>query len=345
VLLAIWLLVTAVIYAFLPGKDDPIQRIGNFGAAQVFVGWAFILGAILSIIGIRGELKAKSFNKADWALADAIADSLERLWRTPAEAAYEKKDVLQSVTGAKLIEIERHFDQQTEGAIVGTMSHKLSMFGAAFSQSYGSASHNHAMRSSSFSGSSLTGFAASIKGLSQVDLGMSSTTRDNLMGDALFSVFEAPGPAGERDTYRVISMSQPGVQGWINDLVAHAAQQFGGPQTHSGTTVNVWAGNLMMQFQPQDISYVTDRLKAISTRPYEDREPVEIVGTPAGRNAMVASRVRIGQGEQLNLMPTAFPALLGTAIADAVTKGERTLSPSSQRPAIGPSANAPAQAG
>src|SRR5690606_21877557 len=126
----------------------------------------------------------------------------------------------------------------------------------------------------STSSSSVGMFTGAIRGLSQVDLAVSSTTRNNLMGDALFSVFEAPGPAGDRDTYRVISMSQPGVISWLQELVAFAANQVGGPRTHAGGTVLSWTQQLVQRFAPGDISYVTDRLKALQARGDDEREPV-----------------------------------------------------------------------
>lgn len=331
VMLVIWAIVTVLVVAIRP--DDTYRWIGQVLASQFFVGILFILGVIFLIIGVRGQLKANEFNRADWAMADALAAELEQLWRTPATAAYEQPEDLATVPNARLVEIERHFDQQTEGAIIGTMSHKLKMFGRTFNGTYGRARHNAGGRSS-FSSVSLGGFRGSINGLSEVDLGLSSTTRDNLMGDALFSVFEAPGPAGARDTYRVISMSQPGVGSWVTDLVQQVSGQLGGRQTHSGTTVATWAGNLRAQFLPGDISYVTDRLKAISARPSEEREPVTIAGTEAGRNAVLASRIQIAGGEELRLMPSAFPGLLGTAIAHGIAGGERTLNPGASRPEL-----------
>lgn len=328
ILLAIWAGVTLVMYSFL--SLDPSQSSASrFGTSQLLAGW-FLAGAVLTaIFWILGERKARKFNKADWALADGLAGALDRLWHTPSTEAYEQRQALQVIPNARLVEIERHFDQQTQGAITGTMSHKMRMFGTSFSAGIG-----HVSRGGTMIGGSLGSFSGSINGLSQVDLGMNSNTRANLMGDALFAVFEAPGPAGQRDTFRVISMSQPGVCSWIHALVEHAAIQFGGPDTHSGTTMMAWAGNLIGQFQPPDISYVTDRLKAVMSRPYDDREPVEIIGTPAGRNAVVATSIRIAGGEELRMMPSRFPEMLGASVAEGVAIGDRILS-SGRQAAIG----------
>jgi hypothetical protein len=192
------------------------------------------------------------------------------------------------------------------------MTHQLRMFGTSFSSSYGTA-YGTSPNSVNFSSASSGTFSGSIRGLSEVNLGISTTTRNNLLGDALFSVFEAAGPAGERDTYRVISMSQPGVAGWINDLVSFAADQLGGPMTHAGTTVFAWNNDLIARFVPGDISYVTDRLKALHSRPLDERELVLVRGMFAGRNAIIATSVSIGDGTDLHLMPAQFPGMLGHA--------------------------------
>lgn len=322
ILLVLWLGISIPTFVFYSG--DLLERAAMVVAIQFFIGLLLLLGVIFLIIGITGEVKSRKFNKLDWALADGLAVSLNDLWHQPSETAFAASDGLAAVQNARLVEIERHFDQQTEGAIAGTMTHQMRMFGTSFSSSYGSARSTGGGRSS-FSSSSVGAFSGTIKGLSQVNLGVSTTTRNNLMGDALFSVFEAAGPAGERDTYRVISMSRPGVESWINDMVSFAAQQVGGPQTHAGATVLSWAGRLMAQFAPGDISYVTDRLKALAARPYEERGAVFIQGAPTGRNAVIATTMKIGAGEDLRLMPSRFPLMFGHAVATGVSNGERTL--------------------
>lgn len=320
VLAGIWAGISYLMYSLL--SLDPHQSLGSKVLVGQFLGGPFLLGALIClIVWISGEFRARTFNKADWALADGLAGALDRLRQLPPTDAYEQRQALQIIPRARLVEIERHFDQQTEGAITGTMSHKLRMFGTSFSAGVG-----HLSRGGTLVGGSLGSFSGSINGLSQVDLGMNGTTRANLMGDAVFAVFEATGPAGHRDTYRVISMSQPGVCSWMHSLVQHAADQFGGGATHSGTTMLSWSGRLIDRFQPPDISYVTDRLKAVVNRPYDEREPVEISGTPAGRNALVATSIRIAGGEELRMMPSRFPELLGAAVAEGVAIGDRILS-------------------
>ncbi|WP_152360347.1 hypothetical protein [Microlunatus speluncae] len=322
VLLVVWAAITIPVTVLY--SSDPIQRAGMAIALQLFIGILGLLGVIFLIVGIAGEVRSKRFNKRDWALADALHESLGELWHEPAESAYRLVEGDATISGARLVEIERHFDSQTEGAINGTMSHQLRMFGTSFSSSYGSA-RSTGRGTASMSSVSAGVFSGSIKGLSEVNLNVSTTTRNNLMGDALFAVFEAPGPAGVRDTYRVISMSQPGVISWLQELIGFAANQVGGPRTHAGGTVLSWVQNLISRFAPGDISYVTDRLKALHSRSSEEREPVTVYGTQAGRNALIATSISIGGAQQLSMMPSRFPALFGRALAIGVANGEQKL--------------------
>lgn len=322
VLLVAWAGIT--IPVTIAYSNDALERAAMVIAMQFFVGILGLLGLIFLIIGISGEIRSKRFNRRDWALADALHESLGELWHVPAESAYQLVEGDATISGARLVEIERHFDSQTEGAINGTMSHQLRMFGTSFSASYGSARAT-GRGTSSMSSTSAGFFSGSIKGLSEVNLNVSTTTRNNLMGDALFAVFEAPGPAGVRDTYRVISMSQPGVISWLRELIGFAANQVGGPRTHAGGTVLSWVDNLVGRFAPTDISYVTDRLKALHSRTPEERETVTVHGTTAGRNAVIATSISIGGTQPLSMMPSRFPALFGRALAIGVANGEQRL--------------------
>lgn len=320
VMTAGWAAITILVaLATVASGTEPLDWLGVVIVLQFAIGYLGIVGVLFAIVGILAEARARRFNSQDWALADALAASLRELWCQSPETAYQTVGGEVAVSNARLIEIERHFDAQTGGAITGTMTHQLRMFGTSFSTSYGT------MHGGYSTAPSLGSFSGSLHGLSQVNLGISTTTRNNLLGDALFSVFEAPGPAGERDTYRVISMSQPGVAGWISDLVQFTANQFDGPMTHAGTTVLNWTNDLIARFVPGDVSYVTDRLKALHSRPLEERELVMVRGMPAGRNALIATSVSIGDSEELHLMPAQFPGMLGHSVAIGMANAERQL--------------------
>lgn len=316
IVLAVWLL-SSLAFAglFTQGAMDYATA---FMGGQVLIGWVFLLlGLVFLGIGIFGEVRARAFNRRDTARANALHERLVELSRTPRAAMYEDRDA-PVIRNARLIEIERHFDQQTQGAITGTLETRMRMFatsfGATSGRSYGTTDYGYDRSGTSVSSYSTTTTttSGSLQGTTTADLGLSQTTRDNLMGDALFAVFEIDG-----DTYRVVSMSTPAAREWLADLIRGVAAHYGGDQTHSGSVVGAWVPNLVQQFGPEDVSYATDRLKAIAARDFADRDAVSITGAPVGRNAMIAVSMQLANGQSLDLMPIAFPGLFGAAIGAA----------------------------
>ena len=322
-----WFAISSILGAALSGGTTSSGFWDGFAGVQVF-GFVFLLlSLILLLIGIIGEVSARAFNARDLGLARRLSRELSALAQMPPELAYEPDPSMARVFQARLVEVERHFDQQTAGAIAGTLEHRLSLFGSSFSASVGSSSYSDDGMRSSSSSSSFGSFSGTISGLSQVELGLSSTTRSNLMGDALFSVLEITDQYGGTDTVRVISMSRPGVQGWIADLVGAVADRVGGPGTHAGSGVLMRTGQLVDRFSPHDISYVTDRFKALHARPFEQRDPVAVVGPSIGRNAVIATQVRISDGPALRVLPAQFPTMFGQAIGAAFGRGRPEVAP------------------
>lgn len=305
-ILVVWLLCSLVFASlFAPVSPDFLSA---FMAGQMIGGVFFLLGVILFIIGFVAELRANAFNRRDIAQAESLHHRLVAFSQTPRSQIYSTPDDV-TVQGARIIEIERHFDQQTEGAITGALETSMRMFSTSFgtssSRSYaydGDHARSYGVDTSVTSGS--------ISGTTIANLSMSQTTRANLMGDALFAVFELDGG----DTFRVVSMSAPGVRDWMAELIQAVSEYFGGQATHSGGVVAAWVPTLTHQFGPQDVSYATDRLKAIAARPYGEREAVAFAGTTIGRNAMIATHMRIGDAPPLELLPTTFPSTFGAAL-------------------------------
>ncbi|MVA75345.1 hypothetical protein GC722_04775 [Auraticoccus sp. F435] len=332
-LLGVWLLGTAfwtVLGAsgFFDsgGADEPVPpataAVAYFIASQLLVGLFGVLGLVLVVVGLRAGRRARAFEQRDRALAAALAGAVDQLRRLPAEAVYEPGEGDVVLRGARLVEVSRHFDSQAHGAVTGTMVHRMRSFGSSFSLSYG-ASSGLGVGSSSFSSSAV--------GLSSVDLQLSATTRDDLMGDALFAVFEAPGPAGPEDVHRVVSMSAAAAMGWVSDLVASVAYQLGGRDTHAGATLLAAAGELAARFAPPDVSYTTDRLMALERRSAAERAPVTVHGPAIGRNALLGAGISIDGGTPLQLLPAGFPQLFGQVVGQALAAAEQQLPGGSRR--------------
>ncbi len=303
-LVALWVL--AVATALPDPSDDPGTTAG--------FGLLLIPGLVVTVIGGRAELRARAFDRLDRAFAQGLADEFRTLCAMDPSGAYRPGPGLVEIRGARLVEIERHFDQRTVGTVAGRLSHQLSLFGGTLNVTYGHLG--------------LGGMSAAVNGMSNVSLDVEQTTSANLMGDALFAVLEAPGPAGPDDTYRVVSVSAATAAEWIQALVFAAIDRLEGPRSFAGATMAAWSGRLIGHFAPQDISYAGDRLRAQASRAPERRDVLTVQGLSIGRNAVLGAYVQIGQQGSLLLFPVQFPTLFGQAVATAAHRADLTVRPS-----------------
>ncbi|WBL18068.1 hypothetical protein [Citricoccus sp. NR2] len=303
----------------------PIGFASAFISGQFFGGIFFIVGAVFFLIGLTAEIRARSFNRRDIAEANELHHKLVAFAQTPRSQFYSTPgDTV--IRNAKIIEIERHFDQQTVGAITGVLETSMRMFATSFgiSSNHGRALDYDRFRSTGVNSSVTSG---SMSGTTIANLSLSQSTRANLMGDALFAVFEING----NDTFRVVSMSGPGVRDWVAEMIMAVSNSYGGQSTHAGGVIAAWVPTLSARFAPEDVSYATDRLKALVARPYGEREAVTFAGTTIGRNAMIATHLSIGESGRLELLPADFPSAFGAALGDrgaSSTLGSGTEKPS-----------------
>lgn len=321
ILLGIFLLCGLLGWAVMGGSGSGTEQlIGALLGMFVFGGAFGLVGAVLTLVGALGERKARRINAEDWVLAESIAERCEGLLHTPAWTAYSSEAV-HALTPQALIEVERHFDQRTAGDVRGTVMHQFSMFGASIGVGRAVGSR------SVVSGGAISG---AMKGLSDVHLSLASTTRSDLMGDAIFALFETRDSTGAPDTLRVTALSNGAVLDWMHALVQQTAQAFG-MDTHTGATISAYAGRLAGHFGPADVSYLSDRLHLVATqtRRGEPAAPMTLRGVPSGRGAIVTTSARIGSGDghpELRVFPTAFPSLWGEQVGAAIEASGRPKS-------------------
>src|SRR5699024_12192905 len=111
ILLGIFLLCGLLGWAVMSGTGSSTdQLIGALVGMLVFGGAFGLVGAVLTIVGVLGERKARRINTEDWALAESIAERCDSLLRAPPHTAYSSAAV-RELTPQALIEVERHFDQ------------------------------------------------------------------------------------------------------------------------------------------------------------------------------------------------------------------------------------------
>lgn len=281
-----------------------------------------IIGIPLSLVGFSAGRKARRFNRHDTAVAGRIGDEFWNMLQRPALPAYAPDDQGWEISEARVVELERHFDQETAGNLNGALHHNFSSFSSSFGLSVGRAGQDW------FGAASASNSRGLLTGISNANLTMHSTTRDNLMGDALFSVLEFPTGSGDLDTMRLISMSQPGAAAWLGDLINVVGQNLGRHSTHSGATVLRHLPDLVAHFTPKDVSYTTDRLKALERRQRDTGlvPTLHAFGQPIGRNAMIATEIRFADGQRSHLFPLQFPRMLGHAIGKASNSAMESLS-------------------
>ena len=269
VLLVVWFLCSAALASFLSSAPEAPPFAQTFLMSGFFGGLSSCSGSSSSSSGSspscgHGRSIARIVRRSV-ALTQAIGQLLNR----SRSEAYASDGSLTHVSGATVIEVDRHFDQDTQGQVLTTINTTTRTFGVTHSSQSGTAVHGTGgMGTSSVAQSNYYGSSTGVTDSTSRTTGteesvLSQTTRANLMGDALFSVFETTDASGQRDTIRAISLSRPAAEGVIRDLVGAVCYRVGGPETHSGGAVWAYVENVVAQFAPGDISYVTDRLKAI----------------------------------------------------------------------------------
>lgn len=297
----------------------------DFWVAAVLM---ILIGLPLATTGVMATVRAYRFNRQDAAIAAKINHELEQLLVQPATAAFTPGDDGWQVPRGSVVELQRHFDQDTVGGLQGTLGHRYSLFASSFGTTLGSGGRNW------FGGTSLASTSGFLTGISNLNLRLNSVTRDNLMGDALFSVLEFETAAGGFDTMRLISMSQPAAAGWVGGLVDTVGQGLGGYSTHAGTAVLRHVQPIVNHFTPRDISYTTDRLMALERRSRNGESPtIRALGQPVGRNAMLATEIWFSDGQCARLFPVRFPDLFGGAIGLATNRAFTELE-AKQQPAL-----------
>lgn len=294
------------------GETDAATQLAGALFLMVFAGGSLgVVGFVLLTVGLLGERKANKVNRVDWALAERLANHCEALLQEPPHIAYVAENV-QEFTPHRLIEVERHFDERTAGDARGAAMHQFSMFGSAVSVSQAEGKK---------SALTVGGFSGAVRGLSDLHLTLAATTRRDLMGDALFALFETRGSGGQPDTLRVTALSNGAVRDWMQTLVHQTANTFG-MDTHSGVTISAYADRIVAHFAPSDVSYLSDRLHLVASQTArgDQATPLVIRGIPSGRGAIVATSAQIDGPDQgsLRVFPTRFPALWGNRVGTAI---------------------------
>jgi hypothetical protein len=311
----IWLAVTV---AF--GVDAGLEASAR---AQLLLVIFSAPGATLLAIGLLGEWAARTYDAADRAYADAVAASLDQLGRVPRAEAYRLDDPADVVHAARLVGVAR-LDQLERVAPASTLEQvetaleaQLGSFADALIAGTGDASRpTHASDVRRSRSARLLG---GTERLADIELTISGATRQ-LLADgayALFQVAAAPNP--RTGPLRGLGLPGAAVEHWMRDLIEAAVHRLGG-STHVGGTLMAARRDLVARFRPDAL----DRLERDPARPELARiGPAEVLLRAGNRGAdtVLATSVQ-RDSEELLLLPSAFPTLLGRALAAAALETE-----------------------
>jgi len=225
----------------------------------------------------------------------------------------------------KVGEVERHFDQVTSASIQGQMQHAFKMSGS------GSSIHDVPLRA--LFGDTRSFYEFNGSGISDVRLGLSGSSRDDLAGDAFVAVFEQRLPDGTIDTIRAIVPSEGQVRSYVGQLL-NAWQTQLGLNTDSEQMLRKYSGTIY-QGIASDSSYVGDRLTAVLRMPQQEQPTVMVIGEAIGPHAVLAGAIRFGpSGPLYQLFPVALIHALSALIAGRpLPKPPSGLPPTTPAPA------------
>jgi DNA-binding SARP family transcriptional activator len=206
----------------------------------------------------------------------------------------------------KVGEVERHFDQVTSASIQGQMQHAFRISGS------GSSINDLPFRA--LLGDTQSFYSLNGSGTSDVQLGLSGSSRDDLTSDAFVAVFEQQLPDGTIDTIRAIVPSAGQARFYVGQLLSAWRTQLGA-NTESEQMLRKYSGTIYEGIA-SDSSYAGDRLTAILRLPHKEQPTVMVIGEAIGPHAVLAGAIRFGpSGPLYQLFPVALIHALSALIA------------------------------
>lgn len=217
---------------------------------------------------------------SEHAAADrALALEIQRYLYAPLSPLYEATpgySVTREVTVGELV---RNFNQETSGSIAGWIDYRLGFKGWGVGVQAG--------RLGLGTGS------LGLSGLSQVHLSLSSTTRADLVSDGWMAVLEAPTAGGVPDMMRLVVPSEAAVNELLGGLASSVAEACGTVLPRSSRMI-IECSRALCAPGRTNISYVGDRLMALTRLPADRRPPVTVIGVQLADHTVLGGALRFG---------------------------------------------------
>ena len=240
------------------------------------------------------------YNAADALNANRLLGALNQGIKGVVESLNLGGLIVSARDGVRIGELTRHFDSEVFATFSGWLDHSLSFEGWSV-----------AIENSRIGGS----FGRlGLSGTSTVQGTISGRSQTDLMSDAIVAVFDTD----DFDTVRAVCPSATACRAIVQDYIESFIQTPGG-LSWMGEVVDAYREEIAASYACH-VSYVSDRLSALLRASVDDRPRCHIRGVQIGRNAILASAIRIGATDWEHLFPIGLVQLLngqydGQAIA------------------------------
>lgn len=248
------------------------------------------------------------FNSGDFKVSEFISFNIQANLRNIHSANIMSASEVIRISGMRIGEVGRHFDQQTNALYASWLERRLGIQSLKFGLQNSNAN---------------LGFS-SVNLVEQAEQKqyMHSTTRDNLLGDGFVAVFEYITPNGFTDIVRVVVPSEPASRDFLQIYMADLGRTFG-VGSHCEEAILSSLSVLQKSFTT-DISYVSDRLNAILRMPPLSRPSIDIIGAKITDHAILGSVIYFSDTRQWHYL---FPVNIVLKINEIARQAESMRGP------------------
>lgn len=283
--------------------------VGTFGVIggeklAVLVSLIPLMTAIVFLLPFYWYLRKKASinreNERDFKLASVVNKSLELISKSPFPAINDKSSGVFVLKKYSVGEISRHFDSQINAQITGWLDHEFYGGGVGIID---------------WGNLGMIIGTLGFQGMSQVNLDLAGTARDNLAGDGFVAVLENSQSPDQGSILRVVAPSEPAAREFVASLLLSLGKGCGeGSYQDEAFRRNIDGLTSLVR---TDISYVSDRLTSILRMESNRRPAVSLAGVKLGEHTILGGAIQFDNDERWYQL---FPSGLVREIGHVVDK-------------------------